>query len=76
MSFVKTIPYCQCKITVYSTDGLNINAVPLTVQLHTPDTDGSTQNVHTDGVLTVLSALNGDVGGSSVLRRDASSAFY
>jgi hypothetical protein len=57
-------------------DSLNTNTVPLTVQFHTPDTDGSTQNVQADGVLTVLSALNGDAGGSSVLCRDASSAFY
>jgi hypothetical protein len=34
--------------------------MPLTVQFHTPDTDSSTHNVQTDGVLTVLSVLNGD----------------
>jgi hypothetical protein len=32
--------------------------VLLTIQFHTPVTDGSTQNVQTDGVLTILSTLN------------------
>jgi len=75
-SFMKAIPYCQYKMPVHTTGGLNSNTVPLTVQFHTPDTDDSTYNVQTDGVLRDLSALNGDVGDSSPLRRDASSPFH
>jgi hypothetical protein len=41
------------------TDGVNSNAVPLTFQLHTPDTDDSTFNVLTDEVPRDLSALTG-----------------
>jgi len=58
------------------TDGLNSNTVPLTVQFRTPDTDDSTYNGQTDELPTDLSALNGDVGDSSPLRRDASSPFH
>jgi hypothetical protein len=67
VSFIKAIPDCQYKITVHKTDSLNTNTVPLTVQFHTPDTDGSTQNVQTEEVPRDLSVLNGDAGGSSVL---------
>jgi hypothetical protein len=58
------------------TDGLNNNTVPLTFQLHTPDTDDSTFNVLTDEVPRDLSALNGDAADSSPLRRDASSPLH
>jgi hypothetical protein len=75
MSFIKAIPYCQYKMTVHMTDGLNSNTVPLTVQFRTQDTDDSTYNVQTDDVMRDLSALNGDVGDSSPLRRDASFPF-
>jgi hypothetical protein len=61
---------------LHKTEGLNSNTVPLTDQFHIPDTGESKQNIRSDGMLTVLNALNGDAGGSSVLRRDASSAFY
>jgi hypothetical protein len=76
MSFTNTIPDCQYKITIHMIDGLNKNTVQLNVQLHTPDTDDSTQNVQTDEVPRDLSALNGDAADSSVLRRDASSPLH
>jgi hypothetical protein len=76
MSFIKAIPDCQYQMTVRMTDGLNSNTVPLTVQFSTPDTDDSTYNIQTDEVSRDLSALIGDAGDSSPLRRDASSSFH
>jgi len=76
MSFIKAIPDCQYKMTVHMADSLNSNTVPLTVQCRTPDTDESTCNVQTDEVQRDLSALNGDAGDSSPLRRDNSSPFH
>ena len=73
---MREIPDCQYKMPVHTTDGLNSNTVPLTVQFHTPDIDDSTYNVQTDEVLRDLNALNGDVGDSSPLRRDSSSPFH
>jgi hypothetical protein len=40
-SFTKTIPDFQYKITVLNADDVNTNVVPLTVQFHAPDSDGS-----------------------------------
>ena len=70
------IPDCQHKMTVHITDGLNSNTVSLTVQFRTLYTADSTHNVHTDEMQRDLSALNGDAGASSPLRRDASSSFH
>ena len=76
MTFIKAIPYCQYKMTVHMTDSLNSNTVPLTAQFRTPDTDDSSCNVQTNEVQRDLSALHGDAGDSSPLRRDASSPFH
>jgi hypothetical protein len=71
-SFMKAILDYQYKMPVYMTYGLSSNTVPLTVQFRTPDTDERTYNVQTDEELRDLSALNCDVGDSSVLQRDES----
>jgi len=75
MPFIKAIPFCQYKLTVHMTDGLNSNTVPLSVQFRTQDITDSMCNVQTDEVPRGRNVLNGDAGDSSPLRHDASSPF-